>query len=425
MPLRLIFLPSPQLGPALRRKVVEVLHEQARVEHEAAAAGAPHPGPQHPGADAHPSPPPREGLLHPSAPRPSGSGRTSHGGNVVLTTEYRLETGSSGGEAAGARSGGRPAGQQQQPAGGPAAAHAPPSYTSSAHHPAAPAPAQAAVSTSAPSASAHHAHDLLGIGSGELPRQASARPTAAAPAPTAHTPAPQPPVDDLLGFGDAPAAATPTAPSSAAASARPGVSGTPAAVPPPSPPQPPAAAVPSVVHVDDLDDFLSGGASASASASAAAPAAQTPSMHPSTSAPALGKVTTTPASAGAGARVGGGTSSAALFDMLHDDDDGLGGLDLDGVDVSGYSDLYKGEQGHANEPELRKRLRAQVGTGGEPGRARAAQGIWGERCGVLTRQCDSAVVAAQASATSCRQREQLTMPLLRSCALLWPLGLTC
>eukprot|EP00198_Chlamydomonas_reinhardtii_P001730 XP_001691066.1 predicted protein [Chlamydomonas reinhardtii] len=43
--------------------------------------------------------------------------------------------------------------------------------------------------------------------------------------------------------------------------------------------------------------------------------------------------------------------------MLHDED--AGGVDVGNVDVSGYADLYKGEQGHENEPEIRKRLRAQ------------------------------------------------------------------
>lgn len=406
----------PQLPPALRRKVVEVLREQARVEHEAVAAGAPHPGPQHPGADAHPSPPRREGLLHPPAPRRSGSGRTSHSGNVVLTTEYRPDTGSSGGEAVGVRPGSRPAGQQQQqeqlPAGGPAAAHAPPSYTSSAHHPPAQAPAPAAVSASAPSVSAQHSHDLLGMGSGELPRAASATP-AAAPAP-----APQPPMDDLLGFGDVPAAAAaaPSAASSTATSNRPSVSGTPAAAPPPpSPPQPPAAAVPTVIHVDDLDDFLSGGAAASASA--APPPAHASSMHPSTSAPALGKATASPASAGAGSRVGGGASSAALFDMLHDDDDGLGGLDLDGVDVSGYSDLYKGEQGHENEPELRKRLRAQVGEG--EGEGRGAGGGRGGRETLM--RCKALAMRYREGATEGVSERRIVRCGKGSCGVrLWP-----
>lgn len=335
-----------QMPPPLRRRVIEVLREQIRSEHVAARSGS-----QVSATSSHEA---HDMYMPPGAGHSHG-----HGEPMGPPPPYR---GSSDGS------------YQAPHIGAPAAVA--PAPRAEAVAPAAPPPAPVAPPPQ-PAPVHHESHDLLGMGSGGLSPMGSAaaaypavpaasapsaaRPSAPTPAPApAPAPAPSPVVDDLLGFGDGPstsAAPRPTAPVAAAAA--------PAAQPatPPPPPQPPAHVPAAAVHTDDMDDFFSGGRAAGSSSGAAAPSSAGPaaaaatataragSMHGSASAPHL--------AAGRGGGVGASSSAAALFDMLHDED--AGGVDVGNVDVSGYADLYKGEQGHENEPEIRKRLRAQVG----------------------------------------------------------------
>ncbi|KAG2445980.1 hypothetical protein HXX76_000583 [Chlamydomonas incerta] len=348
-----------QMPPPLRRRVIEVLREQIRSEHEAVRSGSA--TSSHEAHDTY---------------VPPGAGH-GHGAPMAPPMPYR---GSSDGA------------YQAPHIGAPAAAAPapPPAVAAPAQAQAPPPPAP--VAPPPPPAPAHHeSHDLLGMGSGGLspmgsaatPAAAAARatypavPAASAPPPTqppvhVPVPAPAPAVEDLLGFDDGPSSSA--APRPAASTSAPTAAA--AQPPPPPPPQQPAqapvaaaaavaaaasAAAAAAVHVDDMDDFFSGGRPAASSrgaatppppaaaAAAAAAAARAGSVHASASAPHL--------VAGRSAGVSGSNSAAALFDMLHDEE--AVGVDVGSVDVSEYADLYKGEQGHADEPEIRKRLRAQ------------------------------------------------------------------
>ncbi|EFJ50586.1 molecular chaperone [Volvox carteri f. nagariensis] len=224
----------------------------------------------------------------------------------------------------------------------------PPAYGEAVQHPAAP-PRPAQPQPTPPPPPPPEATDLLGLGSGELPSNPSVAPAVAAAAPV---------VDDLLGFGDEatpprtapsavplPATQAPTA--TAMSNLSPPTSLSATAVAPAQPPPPPSA-----VHVDDIDDFFSGGKVAPAGPSSSGVGV---AMHASSSAPNR----VAPRTAGGGITIPAATnnkgSAGELADMLHGSDD-EGGAD---VDVSGYADLYKGEQGSADEPEIRRRLRAQ------------------------------------------------------------------
>ncbi|GFR44894.1 hypothetical protein Agub_g6238 [Astrephomene gubernaculifera] len=337
-----------QMAPALRRRVIEVLREQIRVEHEAAAAtqaqaGGASQASGHLNDGFAPGPSSGAGYGHGSAPgfQPAPAAVVGLGHGTPVPPYRGSQDGSYGHLGT----------ERERTVTGAAAAPPsppPPAYTDADEHPMARQQSQPPPP----------AHDLLGMDSME---GGNAGGSAAAAAPA--VPAAAPVVEDLLGFGDdshipngsgsgsiraggvVPAAAT----TGAGPAAAPAV----AASTPTKPSQPPVVQAPAV-HVDDMDDFFSGGGRQSGSGTAAAATSST-SMHHSSSAASL---------AGRG---GAATSAAAvptsssasktLGDFLHDDDHHAG--DLGDLDVSGYADLYRGEQGDANEPELRRRLREQ------------------------------------------------------------------
>ncbi|GLI58938.1 hypothetical protein VaNZ11_000726 [Volvox africanus] len=329
------------MAPPLRRKVIVILREQVRSEHEAAGGAAPgavtSSGLGHGGHNGS-SP-----VAAAGAPPPYGHGSPlpQRGSGSQDVMSLGLQPGGPRDRATHVP--GSNVSQQPSP---PLAYEDASQYTAAPARPVQPQPSQAAPLQPPPAA------DLLGLGSGEVLSNAAVLPVSSS----------EPVVDDLLGFGDrapethvvTPAAAPfpvaqppgskpPHSPqaNSAVAGPAPAVAAVPAAPPPPPP---------AVVHIDDMDDFFSGG-------KAAAPQSDNGgggsglAMHNSSSAPNLGVAR----SAGA---VGSSSSAAALADMLHgsDDEGGAGGAD---VDVSGYADLYKGEQGSSDEPEVRRRLRAQ------------------------------------------------------------------
>ncbi|GIL47549.1 hypothetical protein Vafri_4343 [Volvox africanus] len=326
------------MAPLLRRKVIVILREQVLSEHEAAGGAAPGAGASSGfGHGAHDDASP---VAAAEAPPPYGSGSPL------------LQRVSQDGTPLGLQPGG-PRDRVSHVAGSNVSQQPslPPAYNDASQYKEAPArPAQPQPSQAAPS-QPPPAADLLGLGSGEVLSNAAVLSVSIG----------EPVVDDLLGFGDraleahvTPAAAplpvaqppgskSPHSPqaNSAVAGPAPAVAPVPAA-PPPSPP--------AVVQIDDMDDFFSGG-KAAAPQSGNGSGGTGLAMHNSSSAPNLG-VARSPGA------VGSSSSAAALADMLHgsDDEGGAGGAD---VDVSGYAYLYKGEQGSADEPEVRRRLRAQ------------------------------------------------------------------
>ncbi|GIL97949.1 hypothetical protein Vretimale_3500 [Volvox reticuliferus] len=325
------------MAPPLRRKVIVILREQVRSEHEAAAGAALGAGAnsvlgQRGQSAANP-------ITAAGAPSPYGYG-----------TPPQRGSGSQDALLPGQQPGG-PRDRVSHVAGSSVSQQPPPpaAYNDAAQHPAAPTcPAQPQLSQAAPSQpSPPPAADVLGQRGCEVLSNATALPASGS----------EPVVDDLLGLGDR----TPEAPVVVPASAPLSVPLPPGPQPPHSPqansvvddagpvaagPPPPP---PVAVHIDDMDDFFSGGKAAAPQAGNGGSSGGL-AMHNSSSAPNLGVVHS--------AGVVGSSSGAGLADMLHGSDDEVsaGGPD---VDVSGYADLYKGEQGSADEPEVRRRLRAQ------------------------------------------------------------------